>query len=100
MDRGVLQKPTVILELFPCRRDRDGHPCCRTPSPQYRPDDDGRLVFDHTEVDKGYSGQGLAGRLVGFALDDVRARGKRIVAICSYVDKYVTEHPEYRDLAD
>ncbi|WP_241383704.1 GNAT family N-acetyltransferase [Rhodococcus sp. CH91] len=67
---------------------------------QYRPDDDGRLVFDHTEVDKGYSGQGLAGRLVGFTLDDVRARGKRIVAICSYVDKYVTEHPEYRDLAD
>ncbi|MEU5841389.1 GNAT family N-acetyltransferase [Rhodococcus sp. NPDC047139] len=67
---------------------------------QYHPDDDGRLVFDHTEIDKGYSGQGLAGKLVGFALDDVRDRGERIVAICSYVDKYIAEHPEYRELAD
>lgn len=67
---------------------------------QYHPDGDTQLVFDHTEVDKGYSGQGLAGRLVGFALDDVRERGKRVVAICSYVDKYIGEHPEYRDLAD
>ncbi|WP_350246657.1 GNAT family N-acetyltransferase [Rhodococcus sp. D-6] len=67
---------------------------------QYHPDDDGRLVFDHTEIDKGYSGQGLGGKLVGFALDDVRERGKRIVAICSYVDKFIEKHPDYRDLTD
>ncbi len=67
---------------------------------QYPPDDDGRLVFDHTEIDKGYSGQGLGGKLVGFALDDVRERGKRIVAICSYVDKFIEKHPDYRDLTD
>ncbi|AOD21162.1 GNAT family N-acetyltransferase [Rhodococcus sp. p52] len=66
---------------------------------QYPPDD-GRLVFDHTEIDKGYSGQGLGGKLVGFALDDVRERGKRIVAICSYVDKFIEKHPDYRDLTD
>ena len=67
---------------------------------QYHPADDGRLVFDHTEIDKGYSGQGLGGKLVGFALDDVRERGKRIVAICSYVDKFIEKHPDYRDLTD
>ncbi|MCR8693320.1 N-acetyltransferase [Rhodococcus pyridinivorans] len=67
---------------------------------QYHLDDDGRLVFDHTEIDKGYSGQGLGGKLVGFALDDVRERGKRIVAICSYVDKFIEKHPDYRDLTD
>ncbi|MGU3581972.1 GNAT family N-acetyltransferase [Rhodococcus sp. C26F] len=65
---------------------------------QYHPDDDGRLVFDHTEIDKGYSGQGLGGKLVGFALDDVRELGKRIVAICSYVDNFIEKHPDYRDL--
>ncbi|UYP18886.1 N-acetyltransferase [Rhodococcus sp. Z13] len=65
---------------------------------QYHPDGDTQLVFDHTEVDKGYSGQGLAGKLVGSALDDVRARGRKVVAICPYVDKFIDKHPEYRDL--
>jgi uncharacterized protein len=67
---------------------------------QYHPDGDVQLVFDHTEIDKSYSGQGLGGRLVRFALDDVREQGKRVVAICSYVDNYITKHPEYQDLAD
>jgi len=51
-------------------------------------------------VDTGYSGQGLAGTLVRFALDDVRALGKRVVAICPYVDGFIERNPEYRDLAD
>jgi len=67
---------------------------------QYHPDGDVELVFDHTEVDTGYSGQGLAGTLVRFALDDVRALGKRVVAICPYVDGFIERNPEYRDLAD
>ena len=36
-------------------------------------DDGNRRVFLHTEVDKEYSGEGLATRLMRFALDDVRA---------------------------
>ncbi|MEE2030524.1 GNAT family N-acetyltransferase [Rhodococcus chondri] len=67
---------------------------------QYHPDGDTQLVFDHTEVDDGYSGQGLAGKLVRFALDDVRERGKRVVAICPYVDNFIGKHPEYQDLTD
>lgn len=67
---------------------------------QYHPDGDTQLVFDHTEVDPGYSGQGLGSRLARFALDDVRARGKRVVAICPYLDKFLDRHPEYQDLAD
>ena len=42
---------------------------------QYHPDGDVQLVFDHTEVDGAYSGRGLSGKLVHFALDDVRERG-------------------------
>ncbi|MGW3480950.1 GNAT family N-acetyltransferase [Rhodococcus indonesiensis] len=67
---------------------------------QYHPDGDVQLVFDHTEVDKAYSGRGLSSTLVRFALDDVRARGKRVVAICPFVDGFIDKHPEYKDLAD
>ncbi|MFQ6147814.1 GNAT family N-acetyltransferase [Streptomyces seoulensis] len=57
-------------------------------------------VFHHTEVDDAYAGRGLAGRLVGEALADVRAQGKRIVPVCSYVAKYLTEHDEFADITD
>ena len=67
---------------------------------QYHPDGDVKLVFDHTEVDNAYSGRGLSSTLVRFALDDVRARGKRVVAICPFVDGFIDKHPEYKDLAD
>ncbi|NLE81190.1 MAG: N-acetyltransferase [Rhodococcus sp.] len=67
---------------------------------QYHPDGDVQLVFDHTEVDNAYTGRGLSSTLVRFALDDVRARGKRVVPICAIVDAYIEKHPEYRDIAD
>lgn len=67
---------------------------------EYREPGDGRRVFVHTEVDPAYAGHGLAGRLVGDALDDVRAAGERIVPICPYVAKYVTTHRQYDDIID
>ena len=59
-----------------------------------------RVVFIHTEVDDEYAGQGLAERLAHFALDDVRAAGKRIVAVCPYIAAYLRKHPEYDDFVD
>lgn len=59
-----------------------------------------RVVFIHTEVDEAYSGQGLATRLAKFALDDVRAAGKRIVPVCPYIAAYLRQHPEYDDIVD
>ena len=59
-----------------------------------------RVVFIHTEVDDEHSGQGLAERLVRFALDDVRAAGKRIVARCPYIAAYLRRHHEYDDIVD
>ncbi|WP_415856418.1 GNAT family N-acetyltransferase [Sinomonas sp. G460-2] len=65
----------------------------------YRPQEKGAVyAFDHTEVDEGYSGLGLAGRLVTFALDDVRSRGVKIRPYCPYVRAFLRRHPEYRDL--
>lgn len=56
------------------------------------------IVFPHTVVFDEFEGQGLASRLVAGALDDVRARGKKIVAECPYVARFVEKHPEYADL--
>ena len=62
--------------------------------------DDVHVDFVHTEVDEAYGGQGLAGGVVEFALADVRAQGKRIIAHCPYVAKWLTKHPEYDDITD
>lgn len=68
---------------------------------QYRVKQDGAVIaFDHTEVADGYSGMGLASRLVTFALDDVRAKGQRIRPYCPYVRAFIKRHPEYADLIE
>ncbi|MEV0197934.1 GNAT family N-acetyltransferase [Nonomuraea sp. NPDC050691] len=59
-----------------------------------------KIVFTHTEVRPEYQGQGLAGRLVGHALDLSRDTGLRVVPLCPYVGKYIERHPEYKDLVD
>jgi uncharacterized protein len=56
------------------------------------------FIFDHTVTPPELRGRGIAGRVVKAALDDVRARGMKIVPACSYVADYVTRHPEVGDL--
>ena len=63
----------------------------------YRPGD-GHLNLVHTEISPEYEGKGLAAQLVRAALDDLRARGQKMVPSCSYVAAFVKRHPEYRDL--
>ena len=55
-------------------------------------------VFPHTYVEPAWRGRGLAEELVRYALDDVRAAGRRIVPECWYVAQFVGDHPEYADL--
>ncbi|MGP3961252.1 GNAT family N-acetyltransferase [Nonomuraea sp. 3N208] len=57
-------------------------------------------VFFHTEVDDAFTGQGMAAQLVQQALTDVRALGKRIVPVCSYVAKFLKKHGEFADITD
>ncbi|BBY32779.1 N-acetyltransferase [Mycolicibacter minnesotensis] len=56
--------------------------------------------FHHTVIDKAFGGRGLASTLIRAALDDTRAAGKRVVPTCSFVEAYITKHPEYADLVD
>ena len=56
------------------------------------------VVFTHTVVAPAYEGQGVGGRLVRAALDDVRGRGLHVLPLCPFVKSWIGAHPEYHDL--
>jgi predicted GNAT family acetyltransferase len=58
----------------------------------------GVVVLVHTEVDEAVEGTGVGSQLVRGALDDLRARGLRLVPVCPFVATYLRRHPEYSDL--
>lgn len=55
--------------------------------------------FDHTVVDPHLNGQGIAGRLVAHAMDEVRAADQwKVAPTCSYIRLWLRRHPDYADL--
>ena len=66
---------------------------------EYR-DTEGARVFTHTEVFDAYEGKGVGSALARGALDDVRARGRRLVALCPFIAAFLERHDEYADLVD
>lgn len=62
---------------------------------EYERDGD-RWVFIHTVVKPEFTGRGLAGQLVGHALDRAVADGGTIVPVCSFVRSYIRKHPHYQ----
>lgn len=64
----------------------------------YRHVETSTFAFDHTEVGPPFEGRGLAGRLVGEALDAARERGWSVQPFCPYVRSWLGRHPAYVDL--
>jgi predicted GNAT family acetyltransferase len=64
---------------------------------QYRAEP-GTVLLVHTEVDPAVEGQGLGERLVAGALDDLRARGLKLVPLCPFVRAYLRRHLDQADL--
>jgi predicted GNAT family acetyltransferase len=60
--------------------------------------DGGTITLQHTETPAALRGRGIASRLVQGVLDDIRARGLKMVPRCAFVCAYIGKHPEYRDL--
>ena len=58
----------------------------------------GRITFTHTEVEPEFEGKGVGSTLAKRALDDVRARGEKVVAQCPFIKEYIERHPAYADL--
>lgn len=57
------------------------------------------ISFTHTFTDPHRRGQGLAGEIVEFAVNDVEATTTyRIVPMCWYVGQWFDEHPERAEL--
>lgn len=51
-------------------------------------------VFDinHTFVDKSMQGKGIAAELVRRAIEEIRSRGGKLTASCSYAKKYIEKN--------
>jgi len=60
----------------------------------------GLHFFVHTEIDDAFGGMGVGTKLVRGALDDVRAKGGKIVPICPFVAGFVRRNPDYDALVD
>ena len=59
---------------------------------------DGVISFMHTEVPGALAGKGIGSKLIKGALDQVRARGLKVIALCPFVKAYIEKHPEYAEL--
>jgi predicted GNAT family acetyltransferase len=57
-------------------------------------------IFHHTEIEERFAGRGLASKLVAAALTDTRADGRRVVAVCPFVARYVGRHHDFDDILD
>ena len=60
--------------------------------------DGGQITFTHTIVPPDLEGQGVGSRLIAGVLDQVRARGLKVVPQCILVEHYIGGRPELRDL--
>ncbi len=56
---------------------------------EFEPDEHGRLVFPHTEVDPAFGGRGVGTALVAAAMADAAERGDIVVPVCPFVVRYL-----------
>lgn len=56
------------------------------------------IAFLQTEVYPEFQGQGLAGTLAHYALDDARASHRTVLPYCSFFRGWISKHPDYLDL--
>ena len=56
------------------------------------------LILPHTETLPAWQGRGIAAKLVSFVLDEARSRHLMVMPACWFVEEFIEEHREYRDL--
>lgn len=59
-----------------------------------------RVILMATSVLPEFRGQGVAGRLIGGVLDELRRQGRTATVTCPFTAAFVTAHPEYADVLD
>jgi predicted GNAT family acetyltransferase len=58
------------------------------------------MTLPHTEVDPAMGGRGLGSQLVAGVLAAARERQLHVLPYCSFIRKYLLDHPELLDLVD
>jgi uncharacterized protein len=56
------------------------------------------IALLHTEVQPGFEGQGIGGRLAAGVFDDLRERGLRVIPKCPFIVRWLERHPEQHDV--
>jgi predicted GNAT family acetyltransferase len=59
-----------------------------------------RVTLMATSVLPEFRGKGVAARLIGGVLDDLRTQGKTVTVTCPFTAAFVNAHPEYADVLD
>ncbi|SIR83431.1 GNAT family N-acetyltransferase [Micromonospora avicenniae] len=59
-----------------------------------------RVVLMATSVLPEFRGKGLAARLIGGVLNELRMQGKTATVTCPFAASFVKSHPEYADVLD
>lgn len=60
--------------------------------------DDGCRTFHHTEIFEEHAGHGYGKQLAAGVMDIARSEGFTILPTCSFLRKYMDQHPETQDL--
>jgi uncharacterized protein len=60
--------------------------------------EDGKVVLTHTEVPQALSGQGIGSKLADGVFRLIRESGRQAVVRCSFMEGWVSRHPEVADL--
>jgi hypothetical protein len=56
------------------------------------------IIVDHTGVPDDWRGMGVGKALVQRVVEDSRANGVRIVALCPFTKAQIARHPEWQDV--
>lgn len=59
-----------------------------------------RVILMATSVYPEFRGKGVAARLLGGVLDELRMQGKTATVTCPFAAAFVNGHPEYADVLD
>ncbi|MGU3437859.1 GNAT family N-acetyltransferase [Actinomycetes bacterium M1A6_2h] len=58
------------------------------------------VSFMHAVITEDFGHRGLAGVMVRSSLDRAREYGWKVRPVCTYVQRFVAENPEYRDVLE
>ena len=59
---------------------------------------DGLVEITHTFVDDSLRGQGVAGKIMQEAADEIRSKGLKAQLTCTYAVAWFDRHKDYKDM--